>query len=140
MTERSSPINIPTKHSKSKFSFNLPPSDCQSYFFNLEINFFNGEKKTFKKIVDRKYAQLIDVEDKIKYSEIKNFSATVIKIPSHDSKQIFLNGDINHNVSNFTQNGEDIYIEFSKNSLSLTLCTCYYIGVDFSQMFISPPN
>lgn len=140
MTERSSPINIPKKHSKSKFSFNLPPSDCQSYFFNLEINFFNGKKKTFKKIVDKKYAQLIDVDDKIKYSEIKNFIATITKIPNHDSKQIILNGDINHDVSNFTKNGDDVYIEFSKNNLSLTLCTCYYIGVDFSQMFISPPN
>ena len=140
MTERSSPINIPNKHSKSKFSFNLPPSDCQSYFFNLEIKLFNKEKKTFKKIVDRKYAQLIDVDDKIKYNEIKEFTANVIKIPNHDTKQIHLSGKINHDVSNFTQNGDDIYIEFSKNSFDLTLCTCYYIGVDFSQMFISPPN
>jgi hypothetical protein len=140
MTERSSPINIPIKHSKSKFSFNLPPSDCQSYFFNLEINFFNGKKKTFKKIVDRKYAQLIDENDKINYGEIKNFKATIIKIPTHDTKELILNGDINHNVTNFTKNAEDIYIEFSKNSLNLTLCTCYYIGIDFSQTFISPPN
>ena len=140
MTERSSPINIPVKHSKSKFSFNLPPSDCTSYFFSLDIEFFDGNKKTFKKIVDRKYAQLIDIDDRIDYTKIKNFNVTILKIPARDSKKIVINGIINHNVSNFTQNGDDIYIEFSKNSLNLTMCTCYYIGVDFSEIFISPPN
>lgn len=140
MTERSSPINIPIKHSKSKFSFNVPPSDCTNFFFNLEINLFNGNKKTFKKIVDRKYAQLIDIDDKIYYNDIKNFRATIIKLPARESKEITLNGDINHNVSYFTQNGNDMYIEFSKNSLNIAICSCYYIGVDFSQIFISPPN
>ena len=140
MTERSSPINIPIKHSKSKFSFNVPPSDCTNYFFSLNIEFFDGNKKTFKKIVDRKYAQLIDIDDKIDYTKMKNFNASILKIPSRDNKEILLNGKINHDVSNFTQKGDDIYIEFSKNSFNLAMCSCYYIGVDFSEIFISPPN
>ena len=51
-----------------------------------------------------------------------------------------MKGSINHDLSNFTQKDENFYIEFSKNNKGNTICSCYFIGIDFNSMFISPPN
>ena len=49
-------------------------------------------------------------------------------------------GEICHDSSTFTQKDENFYIEFSQNNNGNAICTCYFIGVDFNTMFISPPN
>ena len=46
----------------------------------------------------------------------------------------------NKKSNHYSNKNNDIYIEFSKNSVGLTLCTCYYAGIDFTETFISPPN
>jgi len=137
---QSSPINIPKKHSKSKFSFNYPPSDSASYYFELEITFNNLEKKMFRKIENRKYCHLIEINDKIQYKDLQKFKVTIIKIPQRDSPQYIMENDLNKDVTNFSKKENDIYIEFSKNNLGLTICTCYFAGIDFTDTFISPPN
>ncbi len=44
----SSPIDIPKKYTKSKFSFNVPPSDSTKLLFELEIE-INNKKKNLQK-------------------------------------------------------------------------------------------
>jgi hypothetical protein len=137
---QSSPINIPKKHSKSKFSFNYPPSDSSNYYFELELILNNSEKKMFRKIENRKYCHIIELDDKIFYNDIKNFKITILKIPQRDNAMSIMKDNIKNNESNYSKKENDIYIEFTKNSVGFAICTCYFVGVDFTDTFISPPN
>jgi hypothetical protein len=137
---QSSPINIPKKRSKSKFSFNYPPSDSSSYYFELELDLNNSKKKMFRKIVDRKYCHLVELDDKIDYNNIKKFKITILKIPQRDSGISIMQDTIKDSESNYSKKENDIYIEFTKNNVGFTVCTCYFVGVDFTNTFISPPN
>lgn len=138
---RSSPINIPIKkYTKSKYSFNMPPSDSSSYFFELEITMNNYKKKTFRKIEKKKYSDLIKLDDKILYSELIKFNIKITKVPSRDNKVFYMEESIDKNLNHFSKKNNDIYIEFSKNNIGHTMCTCYYAGIDFTETFISPPN
>ena len=137
---RSSPINIPKKYTKSKYSFNAPPSDSSNFYYELEILFENNKKKMFRKILDKKYADLIELHDKIKYSDLKSFKIEITKIPNRDNRSYIMKDKINKNLNHFSKKNDDIYIEFSKNNIGYTMCTCYYAGIDFTETFISPPN
>ena len=137
---RSSPINIPKKYTKSKYSFNVPPSDSSTFFFELEIEFNDNKKKMFRKIEDKKYSNLILLEDNIEYSKLKKFNISITKIPSHDTKKYYMEDTFNKKSNYYSNKNNDIYIEFSKNSVGLTLCNCYYAGIDFTETFVSPPN
>lgn len=137
---RSSPINIPKKYTKSNYSFNVPPSDSSKFYYELEIVFEDNKKKMFRKILDKKYADLIELTHKIKYSDLKNFTIEITKIPNRDNRPYIMKDKINKNLNHFSKKSDDIYIEFSKNNIGYTICTCYYAGVDFTETFISPPN
>jgi hypothetical protein len=136
---KTSPINIPKKYTKSKFSFNEPPSDSSHYFFELDID-VNGIKKKFKKIEDKKYTNFIDIKDNIKYNELGLFEVKISKFPNTDFSPKILKDKIEQNNNSYSIKKNDIYIEFTKNDLGNTICNCYYAGIDFTQMFISPPN
>ena len=137
---KSSPINIPKKYSKSKYSFNVPPSDSSNFYYELEIEFENKEKKMFRKILDKKYADLIKLEDKIKYSDLTNFKVEITKIPNRENRSYVMSDKIDKKLNHFSKKNDDIYIEFSKNNIGYTMCSVYYAGVDFTETFISPPN
>ena len=136
---RSSPINIPKKPVKSKFSFNNPPSDTLSYFFDLEINYDN-KKKTFRKISNRKYLLMIDENDKLKYDKISDFKLTMTKIPQCDNKVYVIESKVNQKTSNHSESSDNLYVEITKNFNNDLLFNVYYIGVDLAETFISPPN
>lgn len=128
------------KYVPSKFSFNNPPNDNTTYFYELILTFDDNSEKTFKKFETKKYAELIVLGDKINYSTIKSFYITISKIPAFGMPEKTLCCNIDKSFSSFTKKDNDIFIEFSKNDNDYTMCTCYYIGVDFSNYFISPPN
>ncbi len=136
----SKPIPIKRPHVPSKYSFNNPPNDNTTYFYELILTFVDNSKKIFKKFDINKYTHLIELDDKIEYSKIKNFNITISKIPNSGIYKKTLCSNIDQNLSSFTKKENDIFIEFSKNGLDYTMCSCYYIGVDFSNIFISPPN
>lgn len=137
---KSSPIDIPKKkHSKSTYSFNEPPSDSSTYLFELEL-FVKKEKKTYRKIENKKYTQFLDVEDRINYKDISKFKVIISKIPSREGVIYNLESKINHKMNYYNERNNDIYIEFTKNVNGFTLCSCYFVGVDFSQIMISPPH
>jgi len=136
----SKPIPIKRQHVPSKYSFNNPPNDNTTYFYELILTFNDNSKKTFKKIDTKKYTQLIELNDQIEYSKIKSFYITISKIPAYGICDKTLSCNIDQNISSFTKRENDIFIEFSKNGVDYTMCSCYYVGVDFSNIFISPPN
>jgi hypothetical protein len=136
---RSSPISIPINYQKSNYSFSDPFNPNKKYLFCLNILDKNNEEKKFNKLEKNKYSYLIDIDDDILYSEIDKFHIIVTEL-SFPDKVYQMKGSINHDLSNFTQKDENFYIEFSKNNHGNTICSCYFIGIDFNSMFISPPN
>lgn len=134
----SKPISI--KYSPSKYSFNNPSFNDSSYLFNLKITFEDNKIENFTKIEKKKYSNLIELDDKILYSKIKSFKINIIKIPNLEKKDYILESDFNKDSNSFSKRSEDIYIEFTQNNNNLTICNCYFVGVDFNSIFISPPN
>ena len=130
---------IPINYTKSCYSFSDPTSPKNKYLFSLELKAKDGSVKKFNKLENNKYSYIIDIEDEINYDEITYFSINVIEIP-FTSQSYSMSGSIDHSSTNFTQKDENFYIEFSQNNTGNAICTCYFIGVDFNTMFVSPPN
>ena len=130
---------IPINYTKSCYSFSDPSAPKNKYLFNVELKLTDGTIKKFNKLENNKYSYIIDIEDMIIYKDISNFNINVIEIP-FTSQSYSMNGIIDHNSTNFTQKDENFYIEFSQNNNGNAICTCYFIGVDFNTMFVSPPN
>ena len=83
---------------------------------------------------------MIDIEDNIDYSNISHYKIEITKLPFEESKYFYIDEDFNNQVNSYSKRSEDIYIEFTKNTNDKTICRCYFIGVDFNSIFISPPN
>ena len=139
---KSNPISIfnPFRYSKSMYSFSNPNGGLQKYFFELIINPNFKNEKIFRKLENSKHTELIQLDDDIIYSDIKDFKLVVTKMPIDISFNYKLEGKLNHDRSSYNQCDNEIYIEFSQNSSGLAFCRSSFIGVDFSKIFISPPN
>jgi len=129
---------IPINYKPSKFSFNNPSNNID-YLYNLNIILKNNISKKFIKIEKKKYSNIIDIDDNILYDDIKYFKLNIMKLPSKDNQSFILEDNFNNNTSSFSKRSDDIYIEFTQNNSNITLCNCYFIGVDFNSIFISPP-
>ena len=130
---------IPINYAKSCYSFSDPSQPKNKYLFSLELKLKDQTVKKFNKLESNKYSYIIDIEDSINYKEIANFNINVIEIP-FTSQSYSMNGIIDHASTNFTQKDDNFYIEFSQNNNGNAVCTCYFIGVDFNTIFVSPPN
>ena len=132
--------SIPIKYSKSKYSFNDPNNNDANYVYNLNLIFKDGSTRVFFKIEKKKFADLIDISDNINYNNIKKYSIEITKLPFEKDKFFKIEEIFNNQVNSYSKRTSDIYIEFTKNSNNKTICKCYFIGVDFNSIFISPPN
>lgn len=131
---------IPIKYSKSNYSFNDPNHNDSNYVFNLTISFKNKEDLNFLKIEKQKYSDMIDIEDDINYQDITHYKVEITKLPFEETKYFYIDEDFNNNINSYSKRSDDIYIEFTQNGNNKTICRCYFIGVDFNSIFISPPN
>ena len=130
---------IPIKYTKSYHGFNDPFSPKKNYLFCLELGMKSIPVKQFTKVEENKYSYLIDIDDNINYKDMNKFNIFASELP-FNGQSYSMKGEINHGLSNFTQKDENFYIEFSQNNSGNAICTCYFIGVDFNTMFVSPPN
>lgn len=105
------------------------------YYFKLKI-YINDNEIYFMNSENKKYSNLIKTNNKIKFDEINNFE---IEIQLLDS--LFkLYGNINKNSSCYIDQANNIYIEFSQDTIGYTNCICYFIDKDLTTLCISPPN
>lgn len=131
--------NIPINYKKNYYSFSDNPPMNKQYLFELTL-YFKNNKKIIRKIEDNKYTTLIDIDDEINYFDIVNYEINVIEICGENNKSFEMFGNIDHYQSNFCQKDDNFYIEFSHNQNNFTHCKCYFIGIDFNTILISPPN
>lgn len=132
---------IPIKYTKSIYGFNYPNNDDGiKYLFELIINEQSIGKKYFRNLEKTKYSHLINLEHQIKIYNIKSYKASLTILSNEQSEIYELEGIINNKESCSTQQGNNIYIEFTKNNVGIALCTCFYIGQNQNTIFASPPN
>ena len=130
---------IPITYTKSYHGFSEPPNSNNRYLFCLELGMSDKSIKNFNKIENKKYSYIVEIDDNIKFQQIESFNIYVSEIPFVGNNYSMF-GKIDHDYSTFTQKDENFYIEFSTNNNKDTICTCYFTGVDFDTMFVSPPN
>tara|TARA_Y100000589_G_C26706899_1_gene448066 strand:+ start:120 stop:548 length:429 start_codon:yes stop_codon:yes gene_type:complete len=130
---------IPINYTKSCYSFSDPSGPKKNYLFSLDLTLKNGSLRRFNKLESSKYSYIVDIDDEVNYTDITRFNVNVTELPTTENTYS-MNGLICHDSSTFTQKDENFYIEFSQNNNGNAICTCYFIGVDFNTMFISPPN
>jgi hypothetical protein len=126
--------------SKNCYSFSDFNNNTPQYFFELTINGKNIGKKYFRNIENIKYSHLIKLDHKIILENIDNYELYVRFFQNGIDNICKLKGIINQHQSSSTSRSNELYIEFTKNSLGYTVCSCFYIGLDQNKIFVSPPN
>ena len=128
-------LSIPIKYNFSDYNI------INQYIFSLVINGNNiPENLTFKNIEQNKYSHLIKLGNNIKLKDIKNYKVKISVISNNIINEYELEDDIEHNRKCSIHKNNNIFIEFTQNDNGITLCSCFYIGLDYNRLFVSPPN
>lgn len=138
LNNKSNPVQI--KYTKNQHGFSDPNNDSCRYLFELIINGQNIGKKYFRNLEENKYCHMIKLSHKIKLSDIQNYKASISIHPSDSQSSFEIEGQINQYESSSIQRSDNIYIEFTKNDMGYTMCSCFYTGLDQNKIFASPPN
>jgi hypothetical protein len=141
MYSSSKPLNI-NKPSKIKYSFNDNPNN-QTFMFELLIKFKNNAMHSnamhiIRKIEKTKYCDILLENNNINYLDIEYFELKALDLDNN--KEYILVDNFNDKSNSFSKNDNNLYIEFSHNSLGLARATCYIMGIDINSYIISPPN
>ncbi len=131
---------IPINYAKSYHGFSDSNNDKSRYLFKLIINGQTIGKKYFSNLEETKYSHLIKLNHKIKLFDINTYKVTVSILPSEIPLIYELEGEINKEASSSSQRSDNLYIEFTKNDMDYTMCSCFYTGQDQNKIFASPPN
>lgn len=131
---------IPIRYTKNLHGFSDPNNETCRYLFELIINGQLIGKKYFRNLEETKYSHLITLNHQIKLTDINSYLASVSIYPSEQPVSYELKGTINQEESSSTQRTDNLYIEFTKNDMGFTLCSCFYTGLDHNKIFASPPN
>jgi hypothetical protein len=134
----SQPIQI--KYTPNYYGFSNPNNNTSRYLFELLINGKIIGKKYFKNLEETKYAHLIKLNHKIKLSNIDSYKALLSIYSLNSTISYELEGIINQYESSSTHYSDKLYIEFTKNDIGYTLCSCFYTELDNNKIFVSPPN
>jgi hypothetical protein len=128
------PISI-NKPTKIKYSFNDSPNN-QTFIFELLLK--SNKNINIRKIEKTKYCDILLENNNINYSDLEYFELKVLDLTN--DKEYYLSDYLNKNSYSYSKNDNNLYIEFSHNSLGLARATCYIIGIDLNSYIISPPN
>lgn len=105
------------------------------FFFKLII-YLDGKEKEFSYYGNKKYVNLIETFQKIKYNKIKGYKIIV-------NSNLFsyeLNDIINPSSSSYVNQSNNIFVEFTEDYLGYANCICFYLDNDINNFCVSPPN
>ena len=132
--QRSDPIEIPL----NRYSYALPFTNSNKYLFELTVK-VGKKQKIIRKIEEAKTSEILSGKDKIPFNKLKDFKIKIYLIPDDNIPDLELVGKINNDLSSFTKTDKKIYIEFIKNPLGYTICTCTVVFNEVYSYSISPP-
>ena len=136
MNDKNITLNIPIKRNNNYYFSDF--NNSTQYIFLLNI--YGAKNISFKKIEENKYSHIITLDDKIKLNNIESYKLYVYVYSNNINTNFELEGYINHDQTSSTERNNNLYIEFSQNEHGDTLCTCFYTGLDYNKLFVSPPN
>lgn len=143
MSDTSIYINHNSIPNKNKYNINYNNFFYESpqYIFTLELVLYNECKHIIiKNIEHTKYSHLIKLDNQIKLDYIKSYYVSVKIISNNIIYDFELEGNIIHKQTTSTNRNNNLYIEFTQNKNGYTLCSCFYTGLDYDKLFVSPPN
>jgi hypothetical protein len=107
------------------------------YCFNLIITTKDNNKKSeFSCYNTKEYANLIKTTHKIEFDNLDKYEISV----NYDNDIFNLSGEINNNMSYYTEKNDNLFIEFSQDAFGHTDCTCYFLKKNIDFLCITPPN
>jgi len=130
-------INIPTK-SFHYYSYSVPKININKYLFELVIN-LKHSTQIMRKIDENKFTTLLSTNNNIKYNDIIGYSINITIIPDHLDQVFHSTGKINQNMPFYSNQANNIHIEFIKSQNGCATCRCKYIDYNNLSFSCSPP-
>lgn len=135
--EKSEAIPIPRKH--HRYCYSIPKQSPTKYLFELRLGLNDGSYVSVRKIEENRYTSLISNEDNINYENIVSYSIHVSLIPDEVENIHTNSGYIKTFMSFFSNQDNNIYIEFNRLNNGKATCTCRYVDYNNLGLSISPP-
>lgn len=131
---------IPITRKYNRYAYSIPEKVPTKYLFELKLGLEDGNYITIRKVDENRYTNLLNNNDNINYESIISYAIHVSLIPD-DVETIFSNtGTIQDNCMSFFSNqANNIYIEFNRLNNGKATCTCRYIDYNNIGLSISPP-
>lgn len=133
----SDPVKIPQR--MNKYSYSVPRRNPNKYLFELEIVLDNGESKIIRKIDENRYTLLLDNNDNISYENIVSYNVNISIIPDKLNLYFSSSGELKKYLSFFSNQDNNVYIEFNRLNNGKATCTCRYVDYENLGLSISPP-
>jgi hypothetical protein len=131
-------IAIKNTRNSQKYGYSIPTQNSQKYLFELFLTLKNGNQ-TFRKIEENRYTTLIKLEDDIDYQDIENYNINISVIPDKLNQVYSCNGKVNNSMGFFSNQDNNIYIEFNRLANGKATCTCRYVDYNDIKLSYSPP-
>jgi len=133
----SQPIKI-QRQNQQYYGYSIPKTNTNKYLFELSLTLKNNNQM-LRKIDENRFTTLFSNDSNIKYEDIIGYSVNITIIPDHLEQVFHCNGQINKNMPFYSQQANNIYIEFNKLSNGNATCTCRYVDYNNLSLSCSPP-
>lgn len=130
-------IQIPTR--QSRYGYSIPTKVPSKYLFELRLGLSDGSYKSIRKIDENRYTNLINNDDNINYNNIVSYSIYISEIPENIKKIYSNSGYLSTYMSFFSNQDNNVYIEFNRLNNGKATCTCRYVDYNNLGLSISPP-
>lgn len=125
---------------KNKNNYSYSDFNKIQYIFTLELILLDKPNILIKNSEDINYSHLIKLINDIKLNDIKCYNVSITILNNNMELNYELTGNILHSQTSSIEYNNNVYIEFTQNNHGVALCTCYYTGLNYNKLFVSPPN
>jgi hypothetical protein len=129
----------PEEYAKKMYGFGGSSGNAPIfYLFSLTLTFKDNTIKHFNKIENKCYCNIIDTEDLVNFNNIKSFNLKIITLPNKEIKLELLK-DFNSSMNCYKIYDKKIRIEFTKNHMNYTFCSCRFINNNIKKVLSFSP-
>lgn len=123
----------------NRYGYSISPKFPTKYLFELRLGLDDGSYVTFRKMDENRYTELIKNNDNISYKNIQTYSIYISVVPDNIEKTFSNSGYLKNFMTFFSNQDNNIYIEFNRLNNGKATCTCRYVDYNNLGLSISPP-
>ena len=123
----------------NRYGYSIPKSVPSRYLFELKLELENGDEREIRKIDENRYTDLLDIDDDIDYEKIKSYNIFISVLGDNVDNTFKTSGNLKSYMSFFSNQDNNVYIEFNRLNNGKAKCTCRYVDYDNLGLSISPP-